>query len=225
VVKLPETHRPTSKDRPPLKRLLRNYGTVLSEPTYLSAVSGVAFSWSMIVTFSVVGPFLLQETLGLSARLYGWSALLVGLGFFVGNLLNTTLSKTHTSSSILKLGLGLSLVTGLIMLGIFLAGLVDLITVMAPTFVIMVGIGLTFPNYYGVAVGVFTNELTGVANALIGALVLFGTVIYTIVLTALHAHAPLTLASVYVVLGLLSIGSCVMVSRRQTSGSDGSGVA
>jgi hypothetical protein len=72
---------------------------------------------------------------------------------------------------------------------------------------------------------VFTNELTGVANALIGALVLFGTVIYTIVLTALHAHAPLTLASVYVVLGLLSIGSCLMVSRRPTSGSGGSGVA
>ena len=55
---------------------------------------------------------------------------------------------------------------------LFLAGLVDLIIVMAPTFIVMTGIGLTFPNYYGIAVGVFTDEMTGVANALIGALVL-----------------------------------------------------
>jgi hypothetical protein len=74
VVKLPETHRPTSKDRPPLKRLLRNYRTVLSAPTYLSAVSGVAFSWSMIVTFSVVGPFLPSRKPIRRARFSSWAS-------------------------------------------------------------------------------------------------------------------------------------------------------
>ena len=87
---------------------------------------------------------------------------------------------------------------------------------MAPTFLVMVGIGLTFPNYYGTAVGVFTSELTGVANALIGALVLFGTVLYTIMLTAFHAHSPMTLAGVFLALSLLSLGSYMIASKCKT---------
>ena len=47
------------------------------------------------------------------------------------------------------------------MVALMLAQIVNLATVMAPTFVIMVGIGFTFPNYYGIAVGVFTDEVTG----------------------------------------------------------------
>jgi len=213
ILKLPETHPPRAENKLRPIQILKNYFRVLGEAHYLTAVFGIAVSWSMIISFSVVGPFLLQDGLGLSAQVYGWSALFVGLGFFLGNLLNTALLKHHKPPAILKLGLTMSLAAGLLMTILFMAGPVNLITVMAPTFVVMTGIGLTFPNYYGIAVGVFTDELTGVANALIGALVLFGTVLYTTVLTAFHAHAPLTLASVFVVLSLLSIGACVLVSR------------
>lgn len=213
IVRLPETRPPAPERRLQPARILKSYVTVVGEAHYITAVLGVAMSWSMIITFSVLGPFLLQDSLGFSASVYGWAALLVGLGFFVGNLLNTDLLKHHKPPAVLKLGLAISLAAAVVMAILFLAGLVDLITVMAPTFVIMVGIGLTFPNYYGIAVGVFTDDLTGVANALIGALVLFGTVVYTAVLTAFHAHSPLTLASVFVALSLLSIGVFVVVSR------------
>jgi len=206
IAKLPETHPPTENSALHPARILKNFVKVLREPRYVSAVAGIAVSWSMIITFSVLGPFLLQDRLGFPAFVYGWAALFVGLGFFIGNLLNTALLKHHSTSSILKLGLGVSCVGGLAITALFLINLVNLVTVMAPTFFIMVGIGLTFPNYYGIAVGVFTDELTGVANSLIGALVLFGTVIYTSVLTAFQAHAPLTLAGVYLLLSLLSVG-------------------
>lgn len=223
VLKLPETHPPGT--RSPLKplELLRGYTTVLTNPLYMSAVSGITVSWSMIISFSVIGPFLLQDRLHLSAYLYGWSALLVGLGFFLGNLLNTALLKHHGTDAILRLGLAISLLVSLVMLAIALTGFVHLITVMAPTFLIMVGIGLTFPNYYGTAVGVFTSGPTGVANALIGALVLFGTVLYTLVLSAFRAHSPITLAGVYLALAVLSLGSYVMVSKRKAAPSRGPG--
>ena len=213
VAKLPETHPAAERTQLGPMTILKNYAKVLGEPRYMTAVAGVTVSWSMIITFSVLGPFLLQDRLGLSPHVYGWSALFVGLGFFLGNLLNTALLKHHLPAAILKLGLGISLVASLVAVGLFAAGLVDLITVMAPTFAIMIGIGLTFPNYYGIAVGVFTDKLTGVANSLIGALVLFGTVIYTGALTVFQAHAPSTLAGVFLVLTLLSIGVYVVTSR------------
>jgi DHA1 family bicyclomycin/chloramphenicol resistance-like MFS transporter/DHA1 family 2-module integral membrane pump EmrD-like MFS transporter len=213
IVKLPETHAPTADSQLHPATILKNYVKVLGEPRYMSAVFGVTVSWSTIISFSVLGPFLLQNRLGYAAYVYGWSALFVGLGFFVGNLLNTHLLKHHQPPAIFKLGLGISFAGGVVMAVLFLAGAVDLITVMAPTFIVMTGIGLRFPNYYGIAVGVFTDELTGVANALIGALVLFGTVIYTLVLTAFDAHAPLTLAGVFLILGALSLGAYLLVAK------------
>jgi MFS transporter, DHA1 family, 2-module integral membrane pump EmrD len=214
VAKLPETHPPTPDSRIEVGQLLGNYVTILRNARYMSAVSGIAVSWSMIISFSVLGPFLLQDTLGYSARVYGWSALFVGLGFFAGNLLNTALSKTRKPEAMLKLGLAISLGGGLIMIALMLVQFVSLASVMVPTFAIMVGIGFTFPNYYGIAVGVFTDEITGVANALIGALVLFGTVVYTAALTAFHAHSPMTLASAYVILGLFSVAIFMVISRQ-----------
>lgn len=95
-----------------------------------------------------------------------------------------------------------------------------LIGVMAPIFFIMVGIGLTFPNCYGIAVGVFADDLTGVANSLIGALVLFGTVAYTGALTAFQADAPLTLAAVYLLLSLLSVGIYMWTARLAVNADD-----
>jgi len=213
VLKLPETHPPEERDPVGTRQIMKNYATVLLEPRYMSAVAGITVSWSIIITFSILGPFLLQDRLGVSPHVYGWSALFVGLGFFLGNILNTSLLKTHQPAPILKLGLGIALAGSVIALLLFAVGVVDLISVMAPTFVIMVGIGLTFPNYYGIAVGVFTNKLTGVANSLIGALVLFGTVVYTGALTAFQAHAPLTLAGVFLVLSLLSVGVYAMTRR------------
>jgi len=213
VAKLPETLPPAARSPLGTRQIVRNYATVLSDPRYMSAVAGITVSWSMIITFSVLGPFLLQDRLGLSPHVYGWAALFVGLGFFLGNLLNTALQKHHAPPAILRLGLAISLVASLIAGILFVLGLIDLTTVMAPTFAVMVGIGLTFPNYYGIAVGVFTNKLTGVANSLIGALVLFGTVIYTGALTVFQAHAPLTLAGVFLVLSLLSIGVYVVTAK------------
>jgi len=214
AVKLPETHPPSAERRIEPGQLLTNYLKVLREPRYMSAVFGITVSWSMIISFSVLGPFLLQDRLGYSARVYGWAALFVGLGFFVGNLLNTALLKDHKPDAILKLGLAVSLAGGLVMIALLQLQIINLATVMAPTFVTMVGIGFTFPNYYGIAVGVFTDEVTAVANALIGALVLFGTVVYTAALTAFHAHSPMTLASAYVLLGLLSVTAFTLSSKQ-----------
>lgn len=191
-------------------RLLKNYITVITHRRYITAVLGAACSWATIITFSLLAPFIIQNTLNYSAKFYGYMALVGGLGFFVGNMLNTSLLKKFKSQQILVFGTVLAVVVSLIMLGILLAGHVSIYLVMAPTVLVMFGVGFALPNYYGYAVASFTNHLTGTANALIGALILFCTVVYSSILSYFHAHSVMTLAVVYVMLSGLNFATSLV---------------
>ncbi len=186
--------------KPNLKSLFKGYKVVLSNKRYMMAVTGGFFSWSMIITFSIVAPFLIQNTLKYSATVYGYTAFAVGLGFFIGTILNPKLLKKFSVDQLIIFGGLLALLPSIILLALTFLGIYNIWIFIIPTFIAMIGIGFTFPNYYGKAVAVFTEEHTGVANALIGALILFGTVIYSIFLTRLNPHEVTTLGIVYTIL-------------------------
>lgn len=212
--KLPETHTPTEQHQLNLRQLLKNYTTVLTNKNYMTAVICMVFAWSTIIAFSVLAPFLLQNVLGLSAISYGHYALLVGLGFFVGNNLNNLLLKKLNTAAIIKWGLGSAIVICIVQLLLLLAGQFNIGTVIIPTFLLMCAIGMIFPGLYGRAATVFT-DLVGVASALIGCLILIGAVIITSVLTVLEAHSAVTLASVYLALCVLCTGTYFVGQKDQ----------
>ena len=104
IVKLPETHPPTSDSQLHPVTILKNYVKVLREPRYMSAVFGITVSWSMIISFSVLGPFLLQSRLGYSAQVYGWAALFVGMGILLRQSPQHTSSPAPSTTSDLQTG-------------------------------------------------------------------------------------------------------------------------
>jgi len=211
---LPEKKRP--KQSPLNIGMLRAaYSAIFTSSKYMFAVSGAMLSWSTIITFSIIGPFLIQNALGFSATIYGYSALFIGLGFFLGNILNTRWMAHLSQNALIRIGLFISILASLSLLGMMLFYLFNIWTIMVPSFFVMIGIGFCFPNYYGKAVSVFTEQYVGIANALIGALVLFGTVIYSLILTTLHAHSPVTLGSVYLALSLLNYFIFILVSLKR----------
>jgi Bcr/CflA subfamily drug resistance transporter len=200
--KLPETHRPTEEHRLFLSKILRNNFIVLSTPAYILPVIGMIILWSMIIVFSVMAPFILQNTLKLSATEYGYCALIVGLGILVGNYLNTQLHKIFNPEQILQIGVTAMLLVSLIQLSFVLFMPLHILTLMAPILLLMIANGIIFPSYYAIAASVFTN-LVGIASSLIGCLILAGAVICTVIMTQLEAHSALTLSAVYVALSVL----------------------
>ena len=102
---LPETHQPQAQHQINLKNIVHNYGAVLRNGQYLLAVLAMIFVWSLFVVFSVMAPFLIQNNLHYPSSVYGVLALLVGLGFFVGNALNTQLIKSRSPKEVKMLGL------------------------------------------------------------------------------------------------------------------------
>lgn len=215
--KLPETHQPIAHHQLNPRQLIKNYSTVLTNQQYMTAVICMIFAWSTIITFSVLAPFLLQNILGLSATSYGHYALLVGLGFFIGNNLNTFLLKKMPIEKIVKLGLVLAIAICVLQLLLIALFHTTLSTVIIPTFLLMCAIGMIFPGFYSKAATVFT-DLVGIASALIGCLILTGAVIITSIITFFEAHSAITLVGTYLILCLLCAGTYWLGLSRKPTG-------
>jgi len=202
--RMPETHKPTDADKINFSNIIRNYSAVLGNKQYMLAVTCMTLTWAMFIVFSIMGPFIIQGRLGYSPSAYGLMALLIGLGFFVGNLLNNLIFKKTSALHIIQLGLIIMILMAILLLLFPLLGYVNVWVIMSPLFVIMIGAGLCFPHFNADAVSA-VPQYAGVAGALIGTLILIGTVIITAIITRFHAHSPKIMASVFLILSVLCL--------------------
>lgn len=208
-IKLPETHTPNPSHKLTLKNIYRSYASVLTNKKYMLSVCCLMLVWSTFMVFSVMAPFIMQNTLKLSPSIYGLLALLVGLGFFAGALVNNALVKRLSVNTILQLGIITMIVLSFIMLALPTQGIFNPISVMAPIFLFMVAAGFSFPHLYAKAVSAVT-QYAGVAGALIGSLILLGAVIITAILTQLHAHSIIAMSAAYLILSGLCFTTNLM---------------
>ena len=199
VLKLPETLDLKKRATFSLPTFFKNYWVILKVKQFLLSVICLLLTWSMFIIFSVMAPFIMQERLGFSASIYGLQAIFVGLGFFIGNNINTLLMRVYRDETILLIGLGLMSALSVLLLIFPLAGLLNAWTIILPIFFIMLGAGLAFPHLYAAAVSAIPR-FAGAAGALIGTLILIGAVIITSLMTLLHAHSALSMAAVYLIL-------------------------
>lgn len=201
LLKLEETHQPTAQHALSVKGFFRTLMHILSNAKYISSVGCLILVWSPIPIFSILAPFIMQNVLGFSASVYGLQALLVGLGFFAGNLINGVMIRAVESMWVIVLGLLVMTASAIIMLIFPLLHVLNAWTIMVPVFVIMAGGGMVFPNLYAKAVSA-VPEFGGFAGAMIGGCILIGSVILTGIITQLHAHSALSLSGVYVIMTL-----------------------
>ncbi|MDF1760750.1 MAG: multidrug effflux MFS transporter [Coxiellaceae bacterium] len=204
LFKLEETHTPGEQHRMSVRGFIRNYWAVLSHKKYITNVLCMILVWAPIVVFSIIAPFIMQNVLGFSAAAYGFQALLVGLGFFVGNLINSAMIRFTSPKNIIVLGVCVMILMAVVMLILAMCGVVNAWSIMVPVFVIMIGGGMSFPNMYANAIS-SVPEFGGIAGALIGSLILTGGVIITAIITQFEAHSPVTLAGIYVVMSVICL--------------------
>ena len=115
-IKLPETHKANLSYKLTATNIIKSYLSVLMHKRYMLSVGGLMLIWSLFMVFSVMAPFLLQQRLGFSPSTYGLLALLVGLGFFVGTLINNQMIKFFLADSILLFGLVAMMILSAILL-------------------------------------------------------------------------------------------------------------
>jgi DHA1 family 2-module integral membrane pump EmrD-like MFS transporter len=215
MLRLPETHKPTSENDISIKNLKRNYVRLLSNNNFVVAVITMAILWSIIIVFSVTAPFIIQKNMGYSARVYGEVALFVGLAFLLGTLFSRRFS-VEKNNILIKLGLVFQFVFSTLLLVLVLLGFTSLWAMITPIVFLIFSNAMVFPKLYAISLSIFP-KLMGMASSLVGAIMLFGSVISIAVIARMNLHTLTFVACTYTALSTLSLGTICFYKFETTS--------
>ena len=200
---LPETCQTIGQKKFHPAALIKVSWQVLCHRPYLRAVLALTALWSLIPIFSIIAPFVIQHQLHRTAAEFGLFAMIVGIGFFIGNFLSGRLQKIVTSEKLINNGLLIMILASIVQITLMFMQHVNLITVIAPLIVIMIAFGICFPSVYAQAVTAHTENI-GVAGALLGCCILIGASSISICISYFHVTSATGLGFGMGICGILA---------------------
>jgi DHA1 family bicyclomycin/chloramphenicol resistance-like MFS transporter len=167
VVTLPETNQWKSPDATRPGHLAGTYLGLLRHRAYIGYALITACAYSGIFSFISGSSFVLIGLLGLSPDVYGFCFAAIVVGYMIGTFLSGRSTLSLGLERMIQLGSAVQLAGGLAGVGLFLAGVVTVASIVGPMVVFMIGTGLVMPNAQAGAIGPFPRT-AGAASALLG---------------------------------------------------------
>ncbi|REC94520.1 Bcr/CflA family multidrug efflux MFS transporter [Kushneria indalinina] len=166
---LPETRMPDRQAPRGAGQVIRNYALVLKHREAMGYIAAVSFSFAGMFCFITSSPYVYMEYYGASSQLYpfvfGANIIVMALS----NRLNIRLLARYSPQQLLRLGLGIQLGAGVLIVLSVLAGL-DTLWWMVVLVMFFVGVnGLISPNAVSSMLDHFPN-MSATANAVLGSL-------------------------------------------------------
>ncbi len=198
----------------------RSIKTIVTNQMFVFGTVFVSLVYSSIVIFNVVGPFLLQSVLGYSVVAYGKIALLLGFGYFLGNLLNRVLISYIEPMKLVFIATSIQIFIVCAMLLISLIVNMSAASLLIPVFLLFFVCGLIFPNMMAHCVSLFP-QMKGTASAAfgttLGVSVFFMTMLPSLISVKDQKSLALIYLLVFVVCILLLYLTGIKVSYRKIS--------
>jgi MFS transporter, DHA1 family, multidrug resistance protein len=148
-------------------RLIVNYATLLGNRVFVGHALVASFTFTGLFAFISASSFVLIDTLKLPPTVYGVCFASVAGGMMAGSFAAGRLSRRLGIDRMLRIGNACCLAAGTVGLGLAVAGVLNVASVLAPMIVFMIGQGMTMPNAMAGAVGPFPR-MAGLASALMG---------------------------------------------------------
>ncbi|MCV7175878.1 multidrug effflux MFS transporter [Mycolicibacterium sphagni] len=185
--------------------------TELRSRAYIANTLAFGLGFSVMMAYISASPFVYQVMVGLTPMQYGIAFGVNALGMIVVSAVSSRLSQTISSSTLLGLGLGVTVAATLALLALVLTG-APAWTMMIPIFVAVACQGLILGNATGLALGAVPRA-AGSGSAGLGALQ-FGLGAAVSPLVGLGGeHTALPLAVVMVTLAVLAL-TAFLAGRR-----------
>ena len=201
---LHETHKDREKFH--FGKLLRVYKSVLSHKSFCGGVIMMALTYSLIILFNVVAPFMLQTYLAYTPVGYGHIAFVMGFAFFLGTSTNRVLVHNFSIWQILPVAIYIWLAASI---GMLIWGSIFVLSVYSltvPTFIIIYASGLVFPNCLGNCLSLFPKN-AGSASAIIGMMFVIGTSLMGTIGSFLESDSVVPIGICYLAFAIISIFS------------------
>jgi len=182
-----------------LPSLGRIYREICMHKGFLGAAICISIVYAVAVVFNVMGPFLIEVVMGYSPVDFGHFALFMGLGFFVGSVINRFLLSHFPVEKIFPVSIYYAIVVTLLMLVTSLVFGVQLITLILFTFFLLIASGSAFPNGSTICLSLFPKN-AGMASAAMGTVAVVGTAIVSTIASFLRTDTLIPISLFYVIL-------------------------
>lgn len=219
LVRLPETNRHKQPDALMFMPMLRNYGYLLRDRTYLGYILSVGLIFGCLLSYQTGSPFVLMEGLGWSPREYGLLILFNVVGFLGGTLVNTRIGARVGVPGMVVYGSWVIGVSGVLMVAPPLLGHISTVVVILPMVVFLFGMGIALPNAFTGALAGFTR-IAGSAAALMGFAQMGVAMLASLVISRIDGDVHLVMASVFAAcaIGCLVVQHFLVGPPRETGG-------
>lgn len=197
-------------------KLLASYFSMCVDSNFIGNILCLTLAFGVMITFNIVGPFLLQNVLHASVVAYGQLLLLVGLAYCLGTAFNSQLLKIIKINYAIALGMAMMLVFALALLVSSWCGWFTVTSVVLFTCLEIFATGLVFPNCFAKALELFPTKL-GVASAIIGSGALLGTSAISVIIARVHVYNESSLGLTYLIQAILcsSVFAWILFSKRE----------
>ncbi|MCK4870383.1 MAG: multidrug effflux MFS transporter [Gammaproteobacteria bacterium] len=197
AITLPET----IKEQHPLvfTNILSTIVNILKNKSFVLGSIIASLFYAVIASFNIVGPFLIQVTMHYSVITYGHIALLLGAGYFLGNVSNRFLINYINPIRLAGVAIIAALFVAIILFILGLIAPMNIYIIVIPVILIFYLLGHAFPNIVADIIS-FCPIKAGSVNALQGSIMAGGVFIFTTIAASLKATSQIPLATLYVVL-------------------------
>lgn len=197
----------TLAEKQPFKHrsVLKVYKMMLSNANFILGIFILGLAYSVVMVFSMSGPFIIEHTLHYSAVTIGYCALLLGVSWMIGGLLGKQLInweykyKVFAFSVFQLIFIGIMIFSGLFQQNIF--------TLVGFAFLIHICSGFIFNVYFTAGLMAFPKNAGASGGLLGGAIYILTSILSFVISTSGEINTQIDLGWRYLTMSLLlSIG-------------------
>ncbi len=191
---IPETH----FLRQPLQyqQLKNNFSLILTHRLFIgsAALMGITYSW--LIVFNTLGPFLIQTSLGYSSIYFGHIALLMGLLFLFGTMLCRRLLKNISPESFISYAILFCMIIAVLGLGASFIAPRNIWIIVVPSLGMFLGCGLIYPAAMGKGLSLF-RHLAGSGAAVMNLINILITSFIAFIMSFMHIESAIPINFIY----------------------------
>ncbi|WP_316833659.1 MFS transporter [Pedobacter nutrimenti] len=196
------------------KKIVNIYSTMITTASFTLGIVMLGLAYCMVMIYNMTGPFIIEHHLHLSPVIAGYSSLVLGFAWMVGGFIGkATINRPFFKRLVVNLVLQVIFVCAMIFSLQFVTNLFSLIFF---AFIIHIGAGYTFNNYFTFCLGKFPKN-AGIAGGLTGGItyVIVSFLSYGIV-NIVPAKDERNLSLSYLILILLSVFIMLIIFRLRS---------
>jgi MFS transporter, DHA1 family, multidrug resistance protein len=197
------------------RTIIASYRTLIGTRRFLAYALTATGAHAGFHIFAAGAPAVLIVSFGISPEQYGYFASLPPIGFLVGSLLSTRLTRRLGIDGLIATGSAVLVPSGFVMVALALLHVVNPYAIVGPMILICFGSGLITPNALAGGLGVKVG-IVGAASGLMSFIQMTGAAGATAALSLGASGNPIVLAAVVGFAGLFAVtafGSLTQTAR------------